>query len=282
MNDKSLTHDRTYWLPADVKKNIEREYNERVGQLNDLYVNLINKEKPIKFVLGVSGGIDSALCLQMLRDADISPDDIICWFMDIESSAYDYRCASLVCNSCECELNYISLKKEFEQLSFKFNNYRLSHSSKLPDMNLKARIRMLFQYDQTGSGSDAIYLVVGTENFTEFFLGYCTKWGDQATDISLIYNWTKTEVFWLSEVRNIHPEVLLKVPSAGLAVNQTDEGEIGISYELIDKYIKGCYDDSRLTEDVKKAIITRHLSTRHKFNDQKFETIYRSFMKGSE
>ncbi len=100
--------------------------------------------------------------------------------------------------------------------------------------NLKARIRMSIIYYYANAKN---YLVCGTGNKSEILIGYFTKYGDGACDMEPIGDLYKTDVFKLSEYLNIPKEVLTKPPRAGLWANQTDEDEIGMSYELLDQIL---------------------------------------------
>ncbi len=100
--------------------------------------------------------------------------------------------------------------------------------------NLKARIRMSIIYYYANAKN---YLVSGTGNKSEILIGYFTKHGDGACDIEPIGDLYKTEVYELSELLNIPQEIIDKPPRAGLWNNQTDEAEIGMSYNLIDQIL---------------------------------------------
>jgi NAD+ synthase len=81
------------------------------------------------------------------------------------------------------------------------------------------------------------YLVCGTGNKSEILIGYFTKFGDGACDMEPIGDLYKTEVFKLSEFLNVQREIIDKPPRAGLWANQTDEDEIGMGYDLLDKIL---------------------------------------------
>lgn len=100
--------------------------------------------------------------------------------------------------------------------------------------NLKARIRMSIIYYFANQKN---CLVCGTGNRSEILIGYFTKHGDGACDMEPIGDLYKTEVFRLSEFLNIQEEIIKKPPRAGLWADQTDEDEIGMSYELLDKIL---------------------------------------------
>jgi len=100
--------------------------------------------------------------------------------------------------------------------------------------NLKARIRMSIIYYYANNKN---YLVSGTGNKSEILIGYFTKYGDGACDIEPIGDLYKTDVYRLSKLMDIPQEIIDKPPRAGLWNNQTDEDEIGMSYDLIDQIL---------------------------------------------
>ena len=100
--------------------------------------------------------------------------------------------------------------------------------------NLKARIRMSIIYYFANAKN---YLVSGTGNKSEILIGYFTKYGDGACDMEPIGDLYKKEVYELSEYLKIPSEIINKPPRAGLWNNQTDEDELGMSYDLIDEIL---------------------------------------------
>ena len=137
--------------------------------------------------------------------------------------------------------------------------------------NLKARIRMSIIYYYANHNN---YIVCGTGNRSEILIGYFTKHGDGACDIEPIGNLYKTDVFKLSEFLNIPKEIIEKPPRAGLWDNQTDEDEIGMSYDLLDqilylsteKYMKNNEIANRLNISAEEVdmIINKIIRSKHK------------------
>ena len=104
------------------------------------------------------------------------------------------------------------------------------------DGNARARLRMsaLFAVAQSKN-----YLVVGTDNAAEWHTGYFTKFGDGGVDISPLLHLSKQEVWEMAKYLGVATEIIEKKPSAGLWENQTDEDEIGTTYAMIEKHLKG-------------------------------------------
>lgn len=125
--------------------------------------------------------------------------------------------------------------------------------------NLMARIRMCLLY---GFANRNNMFVLGTSNKSEIQIGYFTKYGDGGADIEPIGDLYKTEVWELAKYLDIPEEIINKKPSAGLWDGQTDENEIGISYVIIDKILKGKI--SGIDKDKIKVIKERYKNSEHK------------------
>ncbi len=137
--------------------------------------------------------------------------------------------------------------------------------------NLKARIRMSIIYYYANQKN---YLVTGTGNKSEILIGYFTKHGDGACDFEPIGDLYKTEVFELSRLLDVPTEIIDKPPRAGLWDNQTDEAEIGMSYDLLDQILYLYCEDVKNTEIAEKLdisvddvdmIIAKIIRSEHKF-----------------
>jgi NAD+ synthase len=212
-------------------------------------IDIINKLKEFfiktnkkKAVLGLSGGIDSAVCLALSVKA-LGNENVIAIFMP-----------DLNITSNESKIDAFNLAKQFNVkiIEIPINNVENSFNfewkrNDIAKMNLKARIRMLILYDYANS-NDA--LVIGTSNKSEIYLGYGTKYGDSASDVMLIGDLFKTEVYELAKKMNIPQEIIDKKPSAELKLNQTDEEELGIKYNIADKII-----ESLLNNEMKKDLL---------------------------
>lgn len=134
---------------------------------------------------------------------------------------------------------------------------KIMPASDLAKANMNPRLRMITLYTLAQTKN---YLVAGTGNRSERHMGYFTKWGDGACDFNPISDLTVKEVYEFLRYLNAPEEIIKKAPSAALFEGQTDEQEMGISYEKIDNYLlNGEADEDSL------AIITKaHNRTGHK------------------
>ncbi len=113
--------------------------------------------------------------------------------------------------------------------------------------NVMARVRMILLYDSAKKHGG---LVVGTENKTEHLLGYFTRFGDEASDIEPLRNLYKTQVRELARSLGLPESIIAKVPTAGLWEGQTDENELGFTYEDADAILTMLVDKHQSIDDV--------------------------------
>jgi len=123
--------------------------------------------------------------------------------------------------------------------------------------NLKARLRMATIYSVANLRN---YLVVGTDNAAESYTGYFTKYGDGGVDLLPISSLTKTEVRSWAKVLGLPESIVTRIPTAGLWQGQTDEKEMGLTYDMIDKYLSG----GNIPEDAISRIEHLHKISEHK------------------
>ena len=129
--------------------------------------------------------------------------------------------------------------------------------SDLAKANMNPRLRMITLYTLAQTKN---YLVAGTGNRSERYMGYFTKWGDGACDFNPLSDLTVKEVYEFLRYLDAPEEIIKKAPSAALFEGQTDEQEMGVTYENIDNYILTGKADEDAVEIIKKA----HQRTEHK------------------
>ena len=184
-----------------------------------------------KAVIGVSGGIDSAVCLKLTVDA-LGAENVTAILMPEKgvSTEENHLHAKTLCQFLKVEFHSISINKyltDFLALPWQPNN--------IAQMNLKARIRMTILYNYSNTKNA---LVIGTSNKTELAIGYGTKHGDLAADLEVIGDLYKEEVYKLAEHMGLPDEFIKKSPSAELFSGQTDEADLGMTYKEIDTILK--------------------------------------------
>jgi NAD+ synthase len=181
-------------------------------------------------LFGLSGGLDSAVVATLCSEV-FDRERMLGIIMPCGSQKEDEEDAHLIASNLDIKTETFDLGTTFESLTPRF---LLPTNNPLSNANLKARLRMATLYCVANELS---YLVVGTGNKTEIMVGYGTKYGDGGVDIQPIGDLYKTEVFEMARVLGLPEKIINKAPSAGLWKGQTDEKEMGITYEKLDKIL---------------------------------------------
>lgn len=241
--------------------NSKQEAENVIEFVKDYY----NKNHLKGAVIGISGGKDSAVATAIMVRA-LGKENVVGVSMPCHSNKQDFIDAKKVADYYGIELinidltsSFDSFKKEFEKLGLEYNNVDIENS----DINFKPRLRMSTLYYVAAFYSSikkGTYLVVGTSNKSELYVGYFTKGGDQVHDIEVISDFTVSEVIKIGEYLDVPKEVLYKAPSDGLS-GKTDEDKMGISYDDIEKYLYA----QEMPKDAKEKIAKMHNKNKHKF-----------------
>jgi NAD+ synthase len=180
-------------------------------------------------VIGLSGGIDSALSCVLAVEA-LGAENVLAVRMPYKASSQNsLDHAQLLIDQLGIPNKTIEITDMIEPL-FK----RDPQISKMRMGNIMARARMIVLYDQSEVFKG---LVVGASNKTEILLGYSTLYGDSASAMNPIGDLYKTQIRQLSRAMNIPSPIVDKAPSADLWAGQTDEDELGFTYEDVDKLL---------------------------------------------
>lgn len=185
-------------------------------------------------VFGVSGGVDSAVVAAIAKRA--FPDDCMALLMPCESNYEDLLHGQVLVEEFDIPYRIVDLDNAFNLLSAQLGSYIKPEGSpgKLLRANIKPRLRMLTLYYSAQARN---YLVLGTSNKSEIMVGYATKYGDNGVDLQLIGDLVKKEIYELAGYLQIPALIIDKAPSGGLWEGQTDESEMGITYQQLDEYI---------------------------------------------
>ncbi len=191
--------------------------------------------------VGLSGGIDSSVIAVLSKKA--AGENVIGVIMPCHSNPKDTEHAKLLANKFGIKTETVDLLPVYEKMLSSIPE----KESKIAKANLKARLRMATLYYIANAHN---YLVAGTGNKTEIMIGYFTKYGDGGIDMEPIGDLYKTEVRKLAKDLEIPDEIIDKPPSAGLWEGQTDEDEMGITYEELDNILEAIEKDE--TEKIDK------------------------------
>jgi NAD+ synthase len=178
------------------------------------------------YVVGLSGGIDSACTAALCQRAVAG--EVLAVLMPCHSVPEDAGMARLVVDSLGLEAVTVDLSAAYDALV----DTLPPGVSTLAMANIKPRLRMTTLYSLAQSRG---YLVAGTGNRSELMVGYFTKYGDGGVDVEPLGNLYKWQVRRLARELAIPQPIIDRAPSAGLWAGQTDEGELGISYDELDE-----------------------------------------------
>lgn len=192
-------------------------------------------------VLGVSGGVDSALSCYLATEA-LGPQNVLALRMPYKTSSPEsLDHAQMVIDALNVQSQTIPITEIVDPF-FK----RIPEANEIRRGNVMARARMIVLYDQSVAFGG---LVVGTGNKTEILLGYTTLYGDSACALNPIGDLYKTQVRQLAQEIGVPEVILQKPPSADLWQGQTDEGELGFTYEEVDRLLYLLVDERYTVED---------------------------------
>ena len=217
-------------------------------------------------ILGISGGKDSGVVAGLFTKA-LGPENVIGVTLPCHSKEEDSKDAKLVSDYYRFKLINFDITKTFDTFKDELKNLGDfdKEQTKNSDINLKPRLRMATLYYLAALYSkinNKTYLVAGTSNKCELYVGYFTKGGDSVHDISPIADFTVDEVIKIGEYLNVPEKVLYKSPNDGLS-NLTDEDKLGVKYSEIADYI---IDPNKVEEKQREKIKKLHNNSKHKFN----------------
>ncbi len=196
-----------------------------------------------KVLLGLSGGIDSALVAYLAADA-IGPENVLAVLMPYKSSSADSR------RDAEEVVHRLGCASELVEISAIVDAYfdeGRQDAAPLRRGNFMARTRMMVLYDHSVTWGG---LVIGTGNKTETLIGYSTLWGDSASAFNPIGDLYKSQVRQLSVAMGVPDDIITKAPSADLWPGQTDEAEVGFSYAELDRILYRLVDRRHSIDEV--------------------------------
>jgi len=221
-------------------KNIKQNKQQIIEFIKKTYIQAGKKTA----VIAVSGGIDSAVSLTLLTKAlgetAVFPVFLPYGDQDMSAAKRIVRWNKIP----ESNWREIPIDQPVDQLA---RNLLIDTNDQVRLGNVMARVRMIAIFDLA---KKLTALVCGTENKSEHYLGYFTRYGDSASDVEPILSLYKTQVRQLAQFLKIPQVFLDKSPSAGLWINQTDEQELGFSYEEADRVMEQLIDQKKQLNEV--------------------------------
>ena len=224
--------------------------------------NYFQEQKLGGVVIGISGGKDSAVVAALFAKA-IGSDNIIGVTLPCHSKDEDREDAILISQKYEFPLINLDLTSVFDSLEEEAKKIEDFVESEDSSINAKPRLRMTALYylaQMYSKKNQKTYIVAGTGNQCEEYVGYFTKGGDSVSDIKVLSDLTVEEVIKIGEELEVPPKVLYKTPSDGLS-GKSDEDKLGVTYEDIAKVIQ----NQPVDEEIRNKIELLHKKTHHKF-----------------
>lgn len=208
-------------------------------------------------VVGNSGGKDCATVIALATKA-LGSERVLTAALPCSSIHADYEDAKLVSDhfgvpllKIELTDTYLTFEKTLEGVVNPKEDWRLKEAK----INMKPRLRMITLYYLA---QNLNYLVIGTGNKCEATVGYTTKWGDNASDLNPLGEFTVEEVYEIAAYLGVPDKIIHKAPSDGLG-GQTDEEKLGVTYKQIAEYIEtGTTDEKALAIIKRKEKASEH------------------------
>lgn len=214
---------------------------------NDMIAFINNEIKDFSgAVLGLSGGLDSAIVLSLLTQSNKQAHALI--MPTKYSDAKNYNDALNLAKKLNAKYLVINIQDILESFIKASNT-----SDKIQIGNFAARIRMTLLYDYSAKHN---LLVAGTSNKSELILGYGTIYGDFACAFNVLADFYKSELFEFANFLGIPKQIIEKKPSADLYAGQDDESDIGFTYEQIDSFLQNFKNNTKI-EPVYLSLLNR-------------------------
>lgn len=241
----------------------QKTANEIIEFIRDYYKN--NNLKGA--VLGISGGKDSAVVAGLFAKA-LGSENITGIWMPCHSKDEDKQNAMQLASHFGFELKEFDLTNLYDNYVNQFSEINNPLDSELKDanINIKPRLRTatLYYYAAYLSKKNkGVYIVPGTSNKCEIYVGYFTKGGDDVADIKVLANLTVEEVIKVGETIGVPYEIVHKIPDDGLS-GLSDEDKLGVKYSEIADVIEN--NGINTKKEVKEKIYKLHQNNMHKFN----------------
>ncbi len=238
----------------------DEELTERINQAVDWLRERVTEANAQGVVVGLSGGVDSAVVAGLCCRA--FPENSIGVIMPSQSDPEDKEDALWIAEGFELRTIEVNLSGAHTQVMGQVKKGLETRGcnlvgEKLCQGNLKARLRMSTLYAVANAMN---YMVVGTDNAPESYTGYFTKYGDGGVDVLPISSLTKAEVRTWARMLGLPMRLATRVPTAGLWPGQTDESELGLTYDQIDRYLLG----EEVSSEVQERLETLHRQSEHK------------------
>ncbi|MDI6804533.1 MAG: NAD+ synthase [Bacteroidota bacterium] len=238
-----------------------------IKEIHKFLVNFLNVEITksgfYKAIIGISGGVDSAVSVYLAVEA-LGKENVFGVVLPYKtSSPISIADAQLVINTLGIRNKTIDITPmvdEFLKVDPDMSRLRLG--------NIAARARMIVLYDLSAKENA---LVIGTSNKTEILLGYGTLFGDTASAINPLGDLYKTQIWDLAKESGVPENIISKIPTADLWTGQTDEGELGFLYKDVDKLFTEMIDNQKTDVELAAAGFEKEFINKVRLRISKYE-----------
>ncbi|UCE36837.1 MAG: NAD+ synthase [Thermoplasmata archaeon] len=206
---------------------------ESISVIHSFIKQKVEEAKAKGVVLGLSGGLDSAVVAKLCVDSLGSEKVLVLIMPETTTPEEDIKDALEFASSLSIDYRVIDITEIVESFTSLLSPVSLDSKAL---GNIKARCRMILLYIHANLDNK---IVMGTSNKSELLTGYFTKFGDSGADFAPIGDLYKTQIIELAKAIDIQETIISKPPSAGLAQGQTDENELGIRYKDLDAILLG-------------------------------------------
>ncbi len=206
------------------------------------------------YVIGVSCGLDSVLVLELLAKA-FQPERIRAYFIDInsiEDKKYFGVIKDYFLNKYSIEIKNIDLNNEYDLLIDKLN---VQHKNGFG--NIASKLRSMYLYNEALEHDG---LVVNTTNYSEYYLGHFTKFGDSNGDVFPILGIAKSDLKMVANHLQLPQEIINRNPTSGFLRDANDEVEFGFSYDDLNRFLT----HEKIDDELKEKILHVHEKNIHK------------------
>ena len=207
--------------------------DEQIGIITSFIRHVLEDSGYRGLVVGMSGGLDSSLVAKLCADAIGANKVVGVWSGEGPAKGRDYQDTQDWARVLGIELRRFDISPLVDDFR---RSLKIRKSERLAFGNIKARVRMIILYYIANTEKR---LVMGTGNKSEIAIAYYSKFGDGGVDFLPIGDLYKTQVREMAAHLGVPKRIIGKIPTAGLWAGQTDEDELGVRYEVLDRILLG-------------------------------------------
>ena len=229
----------------------EKIYTILIKKIKNWIIQKVNSSNASGVSLGISGGIDSATLAIIANES--FPNNSYFYYFKTTNNPKELKDIKSLEKRLNKKIEIIDLTEHFNELIKTLKLKKVEIKS-----NVKSRLFMTSLY-ALSQVKDT--LVLGTDNFSEYYLGFFTKFGDGGCDLLPFANISKHDVYIIADLLEVPKEIIDKEPTANLCSNLSDEDELGFSYFDFERWLINKYS---VPKEISKRIENWHKKTNHK------------------